>query len=193
MATRLFKLSCGVVSIAALCVLAIEILPAVKKPPPLVTEEVTADKTIPAILEQETPETNLVAVEEVTIKMLAPYLDATQKMIPGLELKNCSDDTSFDKLPDRGVSRNRMLETLALEVAFRFRINKTGDRLSKHIPIVELDDHLRQFQVGDSPWGLFEDPRLQNGIEPYLKAAQQDALTSTSQEIAATIPAPPPS
>src|SRR3989338_9490158 len=165
MATRLFKLSCGVVSIAALCVLAIEILPAVKEPPPLVTEEVTADKTIPAILEQETPETNLVAVEEVTIKMLAPYLDATQVMLPDLELKNCEGDTNFDKLPGRGTPRNSMLEKIAAEIAFRFRTNTTGDRLSNHIPLADLDNHLRQFPIGDSPWGLFSDPQLQKGIE----------------------------
>lgn len=155
------KLFVGGVAIAALFVLSIAIFSA-------------TDKNIP--------------VAEVTVEMIAPYLDATQKMLPNLELGDCRDaeKTNFGELPRRGIRRNPTLEMLAIETAFLFRTNKTGDRLSKYIPIVELDNFLREFRVGDSPWGLYADIRLQKGIEPYLEEAKAAMLGVPEKKEVAT-------
>jgi len=152
------KLFLAGVIIAALCTLAIGIVPAIKKPPPLTTEE-------------------------VTIGMLSPYLDAAVKMEPNLEMRNCPhpENTNFDKLPYRGVNRNPLLEALALATLSGFRNNKNGDRMSSYMPIGEIDNHLREFAVGDSPWGLFADPRIQKVVAPYLETAKADAIAYSKE------------
>ncbi|MEK7193175.1 MAG: hypothetical protein AAB652_00060 [Patescibacteria group bacterium] len=175
----------GLISIVTLGVFAIEILPTIKEPPPLIIEEAAANTLAPVTITHAstTQEQGSVEIEKVTVEMVSPYLDATIKMRTGLEMWSCPD-TNFDKLPGRNIHRDPVLEALATNTVFLFWNNQRGDRMSNYIPLEELDDHLRKFTIGDSPWGLFADPRLQKGISPYLEEVKAGVIAYREKEIA---------
>jgi hypothetical protein len=131
-------------------------------------------------LASTTRQTEPTALEDVDLATMLPYLEAKIIVREKLGLWVCGPEDNFGQLPTKGVARDELREALASYTMALFR--DAEQRVSRYIPMEELDTYLGRFAVGDSPWGLLQDPRIRPVLTEYLARAKTDVISYRAGE-----------